>query len=115
MVDGKGSFRFARKERITDPQDFKRVMRTGRKFHSRNFILFSKENGLQVHRLGVIVRKEVGSATYRNRIKRVCREFFRLHKEEIRGSLDIIILTKRGCVLKGYVDTAKELGRVFGI
>jgi ribonuclease P protein component len=115
MGDGKGSFRFARKERITDPQDFKRVMKTGRKFYGRNFILFAKENGLHFHRLGVIVSKEVGPATYRNRIKRVCREYFRLHKEEIKGSLDIIILTKRGCVLKGYVDTAEELGRVFGI
>jgi len=98
MVNAKGSFRFTRKERIAHPQDFKRVMKTGRKFASKNFIFFMKENEIEFHRLGVVVSKEVGSATYRNRIKRVCREFFRLHKHRIKGTFDIVILAKKDVV-----------------
>ncbi len=115
MVDAKGLFRFTRKERITYPQDFKRVMKTGRKLVSRNFILFMKENEGEFHRLGVVVSKEVGAATYRNRIKRVCREFFRLHKHRIKGTFDIIILAKRECRVRRYVDAKAELGRIFGV
>jgi ribonuclease P protein component len=115
MVNSKGSFRFTRKERITDPQDFKRVMKTGRKLHSKSFIMFVKENGQQFHRLGVVVSKEVGPATYRNRIKRMCREFFRFHKHKIKGGFDIIILAKRECLLRKYVDAKEELGRVLGV
>jgi ribonuclease P protein component len=115
MVDAKGLFRFTRKERITYPQDFKRVMKTGRKLVSRNFILFMKENGKEFHRLGVVVSKEVGPATCRNRIKRVCREFFRLHKHRIKGTFDIIILAKRECRVRRYVDAKAELGRIFGV
>jgi ribonuclease P protein component len=115
MVNTKGSFRFRRKERITNPQDFKRVMKTGRKLHTKNFILFVKENGQQFHRLGVVVSKEVGPAAYRNRIKRVCREFFRFHKHQIKGALDIIILAKRECLLKKYVDAKGELGGILGV
>src|SRR4030042_6399446 len=103
MVDTKGLFRFTKKERITYPQDFKRVMKTGRKLVSRNFILFMKENEKEFHRLGVVVSKEVGPATCRNRIKRVCREFFRFHKHRIKGTFDIIILAKRECRERRYV------------
>jgi ribonuclease P protein component len=74
-----------------------------------------KENGQQFQRLGVVVSKEVGPAAYRNRIKRVCREFFRLHKDKIKGGFDIIVLAKRECLLKKYVDAKQELGRVLGV
>jgi ribonuclease P protein component len=115
MVNAKGAFRFTRRERLTHPQDFKRVMKTGRKFYSKNFIVFAKPNEQEFHRLGVVVSKEVGTAAYRNRIKRVLREFFRLQKHRIKGALDIIVMAKRGCVLGKYVDVKDELGRVLGI
>jgi ribonuclease P protein component len=115
MVDAKGLFRFTRKERITYHQDFKRVMKTGRKLVSRNFILFMKENENDFNRLGVVVSKKVGPATCRNRIKRVCREFFRFHKHRIKGTFDIIILAKRECRVRKYVDAKAELGRIFGV
>ena len=102
-----------RRERINDPQDFKRVMRKGKKIVSGRFILFLKENEKEFHRLGVVVSKEVGPAVYRNRIKRVCREFFRLHKHQIKGAVDIIILTKKGCNIRGYKDAKDELRRAF--
>jgi ribonuclease P protein component len=112
MVNVKGSFRFERKERLADPHEFKRVMKTGRKFVSKNFILFMKENGQGFHRLGVVVSKEIGAATYRNRIKRVCREFFRLHKHQIKGAFDIVILAKKGCRVRKYADAKEDLRRV---
>ena len=115
MTAAKGSFQFTRKERINDPQDFRRVMKTGSKLTSRNFILFMKENEEGCHRLGVVVSKEVGRATYRNRIKRICREFFRLHKHRIKGTVDIIILARKGCSLTKYSDAKQELGRVFAV
>jgi ribonuclease P protein component len=113
MANIKGSFGFGRKERLADPQDFKRVMKTGRKVASKNFILFMKENDKKFHRLGVVVSKEVGSATYRNRIKRLSREFFRLHKSRIGGAFDFVILAKRDCRVRKYADVKEELGRVF--
>jgi ribonuclease P protein component len=115
MTRVEGSFKFRKEERISDPQDFKRVMKTGRKIASRSFILFVKENAKNFHRLGVVVSKEVGPATYRNRIKRVCREFFRLHKHQIKGAVDIVILTKKGCSIRGYKDAKDELQRTFAL
>jgi len=109
----KGTFSFARRERINHPQDFRRVMKSGRRHTSKNFILFIQENKNRFHRLGIVVKKEIGPATFRNRIKRYVREFFRLHKREIKGSFDIILLAKKGCSIRRYIEAEEELRGFF--
>jgi ribonuclease P protein component len=109
----KGSFSFKRNERITQPQDFRRVMRLGSRLPSRNFVLFiQKKKEEASHRLGIVVKKEIGPATYRNRMKRYIREFFRLHKNQIKGSYDIILMVKKGCTVNRYRDAEEELKRL---
>jgi ribonuclease P protein component len=112
-VTTKGRFRFTKKERITHPQDFRRVMKFGRKYKSKNFILFMEKREDPFHRLGIVVKKDVGPATFRNRIRRYIREFFRLHKYEIKGSFNIILLVRKGCSAGRYRDTEGELKRLF--
>lgn len=105
----KGSFSFTKKERITSPQDFRRVMKSGRRLSSRNFILFVRKNESLFHRLGIVVKKEIGPATFRNRMKRYIREFFRLQKHQIKGSYDIILMVKKGCSVNRYQEAEEEL------
>jgi ribonuclease P protein component len=109
----KGSFRFRKKERVTQPQDFRRVMKLGGRKSSRDFILFIDKSENTFHRLGIVVKKEVGSAAFRNRVKRYIREFFRLHKHQIKGSYDIILMVKKGCSLNRYEEAEEELRRLF--
>jgi ribonuclease P protein component len=109
----KGQFRFSKKERINESQDFKRVMKLGKRVQSKSFILFIQNNKLGFHRLGMVVKKEVGPATYRNRMKRYLREFFRLNKHRMGGSLDLVILAKRGNALKRYREAEEELKGLF--
>ena len=104
-----GPFRFTKKERIKESQDFRSLMKLGRRLQSKNFILFNRRNEVGFHRLGMVVKKEIGPATYRNRMKRYFREFFRLHKHQIRGSLDIVIVIKKGCASNRYREVEEEL------
>ena len=104
-------FKFTRNERISQPQDFKRVMKLGRRISSKSFVLFTIKNNNNVNRLGIVVKKEVGLATFRIRMKRYLREFFRLHKRQIKGSFDIVILVKRGCSINRYFEAEEELKR----
>jgi ribonuclease P protein component len=105
--------RFTKKERIHDPLEFRKVMRGGKRAQSEHFALFLRENGLGFHRLGVVVKKEIGPATYRNRIKRYFREFFRLHKAQRKGSFDIILLARKGNALRHYREAEEELKGLF--
>jgi ribonuclease P protein component len=109
----KGSFRFTKKERIANPQDFRRVMKLGKRHPSRNFILFIQKSENTFHRLGIVVKKEIGPAIFRNRMKRYIREFFRLHKHQIKGSYDIILMIKKGCSLNRYQEAEEELRGLF--
>ena len=104
-------FQFTRNERISQPQDFKRVMKFGRRLSSKNFVLFTIRNNYEFNRLGLVVKKEVGLATFRNRIKRYLREFFRLHKHQIRGSFDLVIMVKKACTIRRYFEAEEELKR----
>jgi ribonuclease P protein component len=105
----KGSFRFTKKERITQPQEFRRVMKLGRRISSQNFILFIKKSEKPFHRLGIVVKKEIGPATFRNRMKRYIREFFRLHKYQIKGFYNIVLMVKKGCSVNRYQEVEEEL------
>jgi len=111
----KGPFRFIKKERIKHPQDFRRAMKHGKRVQSKGFIVFIHENRLGFHRLGTVVKKEIGPSTYRNRMKRYFREFFRLYKHRISGSFDMVILAKKGYVLKQYREAEQELKGLLGL
>jgi ribonuclease P protein component len=105
----KGSFGFTKKERITQPQEFRRVMKLGKRISSRNFILFVMKSENPFHRLGIVVKKEIGQATFRNRMKRYIREFVRLQKYQIKGFYDIIVMVKKGCSVNRYQEVEEEL------
>jgi ribonuclease P protein component len=61
----------------------------------------------------MVVKKEIGPATYRNRVKRYIREFFRLHKHQISGSFDMILMVKKGCSINQYRELEKEMRGLF--
>ena len=109
---GEKRFPFSKKDRLTCPEEFKAAMKFGKKVSSRNFVLFKGKNKGQGNRLGIVVSKEVGNAAYRNRIKRLCREFFRLHQQELGGGFDLVIRARSRCAVKRYAEVEGELKRL---
>ena len=55
-----------------------------------------RDNAGYSWRLGQAVSRKVGSAVQRNRIKRLVREFFRLHQHHWAIQADIVVVPKRG-------------------
>ena len=67
------------------------MYKLGRRRVSEPFAIFFRPNGSDRTRFGMSVRKALGGAVVRNRIRRRIREILRLHLEEIPQGWDIVI------------------------
>lgn len=64
---------------LTETAEYQQVYKAGKRLRGQNFSLIYLANGRADHRLGISVHG-VKLAVKRNRIKRIIREFFRLHR-----------------------------------
>ena len=88
------SYTFPRTARLITPEDFKQVFKKSKKFHFKEFTVYCHRHGLDYSRLGLAVSKKVDKrAVIRNKIKRVIRESFRIHREQLTG-WDIVVVAK---------------------
>lgn len=82
---------FPRSVRIVRSADFERLRKTGKRVHARNFRAQVATHEGEGARLGLTVSRRVSkSAVRRNRIKRICRESFRCHREWL-PAIDIVL------------------------
>ena len=80
-----------RETRLVRRAEYDAVYREGRRRSSREFTLFVRPNGLEISRFGWSIKKALGNAVRRNRIRRRLREIFRLHRREITPGWDIVV------------------------
>jgi ribonuclease P protein component len=77
--------------------DFLNCYDAGQRYFSRRFVFFVAYDSVRSGqwRLGLSVTRKSGGAVWRNRIKRIVRECFRLHQYAIPQGLDIVVVPKR--------------------
>ena len=78
--------------RVRRRAEFTVCYERGRRVHTAHFLLFLLPGGRS--RTGMAVSRKVGNAVTRNRIKRLLREFFRLHAGAL-PSGDVVAVAKR--------------------
>ncbi len=87
---------FSKSYRLLSPNDFQHVFADAEKFANRHWTLIVRPNQKNYPRLGLALsKKQLQRAVWRNRIKRLSREAFRLHKKELSG-YDIVVLGRKG-------------------
>jgi ribonuclease P protein component len=85
---------FPRDARLVRRGDFDAVYRAGRRRSSSHFVAFFRANQLPQSRFGFSIKKALGGAVVRNRIRRRLREAVRCHRLEIPPGWDIVIHPK---------------------
>lgn len=79
---------------LCKPKEFQAVYRNGKRLRGKEFSLIFMPNGLNTNRLGISVHG-VKKAVARNRIKRIIREFYRLNRQFISPSSDIVFAVRK--------------------
>jgi ribonuclease P protein component len=89
--------------------EFEAVYRSGRRRSSAQFVVFFRPNETGRSRFGISVKKALGGAVVRNRIRRRIREVLRLNTPEIPTGWDIVIHPRASVARSEFTRLATEL------
>ncbi|MDT9587375.1 MAG: ribonuclease P protein component [Candidatus Arsenophonus melophagi] len=105
---------FPKKLRLLTPRNFDYVFqKPQQRASTQEITILGRQNKLSYSRIGLsIARKKVKHSHDRNRIKRLMREYFRLHQHEL-PAMDFVILVKRGVVDLNNQQLTKILGKLW--
>jgi ribonuclease P protein component len=108
------SFGILKEMRLRQRVDYVAVQSGGMKLHGRHVLaLAQRRSGAGPHgRLGLTVTKKVGNAVVRNRIKRLLREWMRLHGW-VPAGWDMVLVAKDSAARQVHPDDfAPDLLRI---
>jgi ribonuclease P protein component len=80
-------------ERLRKRKDFLHIYRNGTRYRGKNFILVYLSNNLRFSRIAVVASKKVGNALVRNKAKRRLRTLYRMNKNYLKESYDLVFIT----------------------
>ena len=96
-------------ESLKKNHQFQFVYKNGKSFANKYLVMYVKENGLEINRIGISVSKKVGNSVVRHRVTRLVRESYRLHENVFNSGLDIVVVARPGAATVGYFDIESAL------
>ena len=100
---------FPRAFRLMRRAEYDAVYREGRRRSSREFTLFVRPNGLDLSRFGWSIKKALGNAVARNRIRRRLREIVRMHRHAMGRGWDVVIHPRTAVATAKFEVLVEEL------
>ena len=96
-------------ESLKKNHQFQFVYKNGKSYANKYLVMYVKENGLDINRIGISVSKKVGNSVVRHRVTRLVRESYRLHESIFNSGLDIVVVARPGAATVGYFDIESAL------
>ena len=93
-MSGSSLYRFRKENRLLNAAAFGRVFKKATRSRDKWFTVLCSTNDGDLARLGLAIsKKNCRQATARNRIKRIVRESFRQHQEQLAG-MDVVVMNQ---------------------
>ncbi|MGM8365469.1 ribonuclease P protein component [Virgibacillus sp. W0181] len=99
--------------RIKRNEEFQYVLQHGNSFANRQLVIYYMDKPDQDHfRIGLSVGKKLGNAVTRNRIKRYLRQAFHELEDEIKPTVNIVIIARHPTVDMNFHHIKKSLSHL---
>ncbi|MGP1939573.1 MAG: ribonuclease P protein component [Arsenophonus sp. ET-DL9-MAG3] len=106
-------FSFPKELRLLAPRYFDYVFQQAKRVSSSEIIILGRFNELDYPRIGFTIAKKIIKQAYqRNRIKRLMREYFRLHQNEF-PSMDFVVLVRKEITHLNNKEIIEILGKLW--
>jgi ribonuclease P protein component len=101
-----------RDARLKKRREFKEVYEKGKSVATHGLVLYHFANSSNLTRTAFVAGKKVGNAVIRNRVKRLLKEAFRVHKDEIKTGWDLVFIARLPFAKFDYYQAAAEMRRI---
>jgi len=111
---GRSRFRLPKSHLLRKRREYDLVYREGCRYRGQGCVLVVRANGLSHSRLGISVHRRIRPSVRRNRIKRIIRESYRLHRHLYPARCDMVFVVRPdfGCAKMQEVSAlVARLGR----
>lgn len=79
---------------LRNRNEFGCVYQCGKSFANKYLVMYVLEKHDKENRLGISVSKKVGNSVIRHHVTRLIRETYRLHKNEIKEGIDMVVVAR---------------------
>jgi len=101
--------RLGRDSRLAQSRDFARVRQQGQRLALGCLIAnWNKLPDGATPKLGVVTSKKIGGATERSRARRLLRESFRQHQNELSQPVELVLVARNSIAGKKFADVEKD-------
>ena len=101
--------RLGRASRIKQGRDFARLKQAGQRTVNGCLIAnWLRLPGGSTSRLGVVVSRKVGGSVVRSRAKRLLRESFRRHQNDLTEPLDLVLVARPSIADRAFAEVERD-------
>lgn len=96
-------------ESLKKNRQFQFVYKNGKSYANKYLVMYVKENGLGINRIGISASKKVGNSVVRHRVTRLIRESYRLHENIFNSGLDMVIVARTSTAFVSIYEIERAL------
>ena len=101
--------RLGRTSRLAQSRDFARVRQAGERLAQGCLIAnWNKLPEGVPSRLGVVTSKKIGGAVVRSRARRLLRESYRLHQQDLTQPVELVLVARNSIAGKKFADVERD-------